>query len=191
MHRVADERPGGDDIDVTLRIRRANLRHLEQGAPLGLDALTERMIVLRLAEQPELGVFALEITASALVAGATPEPVLLQAVDSYTGSAPPVGRGSAVPEYVRAALARLGPIYAVPPDTGGRVTWPQQDGLLEDSWTLSSEMDRDGWNTDNGAAGYGLPEDVALDISLVLAWARGMIAADPDAHGEPPCDSKT
>lgn len=68
------ERTPGDDIDVRVRIRRANLPALLEGVTLGMDSLTRRPIRLRLVEQPD-GVHALEIEANAITAASTPDPV--------------------------------------------------------------------------------------------------------------------
>ena len=67
-------RAHGDDIDITVRIRRANLPTLLDGVALGIDMITCAPIMLSLVPVEE-GVYSLAIEASATVKLATPDPV--------------------------------------------------------------------------------------------------------------------
>lgn len=74
-------RTPGDDTIIQLRIRTANLPALESpdGVTLGLDALTQSSIVLRLVPRAD-GIHDLQVITNAVAKAATPEPVDAQIV---------------------------------------------------------------------------------------------------------------
>lgn len=76
-HDVVDERrarAAGDDTIVQVRVRSANLPALEEGVRLGMDALTQRPIELRLVRRDD-GVYDLEVVTNPVAMMATPDPV--------------------------------------------------------------------------------------------------------------------
>jgi len=75
---MADRTPG-DDIDILVRLRRANLPALVGGITLGMDALTRKAIRLQLV-QIEPGTYALAIEANQITACSTPEPVNMEQI---------------------------------------------------------------------------------------------------------------
>ena len=69
----ADRTPG-DDTVVQVRVRTTNLAALEQGVELGIDALTERPIELRLVLRDD-GIHDLEVVTGFVAKAAIPDPV--------------------------------------------------------------------------------------------------------------------
>jgi hypothetical protein len=70
-------RTAGDDVEVKVRVRRANLAALEEGVTLGVDLLTKRDITLQL-EPHEDDVHTLAVVANSVAVASTPEPVNLE-----------------------------------------------------------------------------------------------------------------
>jgi hypothetical protein len=77
---MAGVRTDGDDVVVRVKVRRVNLASLERGEQLGVDALTGRPIMLRLAPLGD-GVYGIEVETNATVAMSVPEAVAPERVD--------------------------------------------------------------------------------------------------------------
>lgn len=76
-------REPGDDIVLRIRVRRANLPALEHGVVLGIDALTDKPIVLRLVPRAD-EIHDLEVETGAMGMSGAPEPVNAELIGSST-----------------------------------------------------------------------------------------------------------
>jgi hypothetical protein len=80
-------------------------------------------------------------------------------------------------ERLRAALAKLPPwIGALDSAAEDRPHWVGGWHGKNCTWTITPSADSEGWETDSGAEGYGLPEDIAKAIVDVVNSAREMLA---------------
>ena len=82
-------------------------------------------------------------------------------------------------DRLRAALAKLPDVlYANDSASDGvhcmGCHWSCSGG--DDTWTVSAEPDLEGWETDSGYPGYGLPEDIAKALVEVVNASRAMLA---------------